>query len=116
MANKAADAGLNVIVAALTANENARNYVSENVRNLIVGSIECPITLCAERDPKGLYAKAKRGEIDTLIGYNTEYTPPENPDIVLDTGQKTPEALAEIVEQYLYRHGWMSGQGRKETP
>ena len=47
-----------------------------NIKNLYTVYIECPIDVCSERDPKGLYAKAKRGEINTLIGYNSNYAPP----------------------------------------
>lgn len=94
LANKAADAGLHVVVAALTAGEDARDYVRENVRNLTVGYVFCSIQRCAQRDPKGLYGKAMRGEIDTLIGYNSEYRPPDNPDLVLDTEAYTVGELA----------------------
>jgi Adenylylsulfate kinase and related kinases len=47
--------------------------------------IECPIDICSKRDPKGLYARAKRGEINTLIGYNSNYIPPIKPDIIINT-------------------------------
>ena len=104
LANKAADAGLHVVVSALTAGEDARAYVSANVRNLTVGYVTCPIQTCARRDPKGLYRKAMNGEIDTLIGYNTEYRPPEEPDLVLDTEAQSLDDLAErIVAGYAVR-------------
>ena len=102
LANKAAGAGLNVVVAALTAGEDARAYVRANVRNLTIGYVACSIEACAQRDPKGLYRKAKRGEIDTLIGYNTEYRPPESPDVVLDTeSHSVDELAARIVAMYV---------------
>ncbi|MEI2297443.1 adenylyl-sulfate kinase [Ensifer sp. MJa1] len=94
LANKAAEAGLNVIVAALTAGEDARDYVRKNVKNLTTGYVACSIQGCAERDPKGLYGKAMRGEIDTLIGYNSAYLPPDNPDFVLDTEKYSLDQLA----------------------
>lgn len=94
LANKAAEAGLHVVVAALTAGEDARDYVRKNVRNLTTGYVACSIQGCADRDPKGLYGRAMRGEIDTLIGYNTTYRPPENPDFILDTELYSLEELA----------------------
>lgn len=101
LANKAADAGLQVVVSALTAGEEARAYVRSNVRGLTVGYVACSIQTCARRDPKGLYQKAMQGEIDTLIGYNTEYRPPEEPDLVLDTEAQSLKELAErIVARY----------------
>ncbi len=101
LANKAADAGLNVVVAALTAGQDARAYVRENVRNLTIGYVACSIQGCAQRDPKGLYRKAMRGEIDTLIGYNSAYQPPESPDLILDTElQSLDDLTARIVASY----------------
>ena len=102
LANKAAEAGLQVVVAALTAGKDAREYVRANVRNLTIGYVCCSIRACAQRDPKGLYRKAMRGEIDTLIGYNSEYQPPDNPDLVLDTESNTVDELsARIVAAHL---------------
>ena len=87
LANKAAEAGLHVIVAALTAGRDSRAYIRAHVRNLKLFYVSCSIETCAQRDPKGLYRKAIDGEIDTLIGYNSEYPPLDNPDFVLDTEQ-----------------------------
>lgn len=101
LANKAADAGLHVVVAALTAGQDAREHVRANVRNLTIGYVACSTQTCAQRDPKGLYGKAMRGEIDTLIGYNSEYRPPDNPDLVLDTETHgLDELAAKIVASY----------------
>ncbi|WP_084811072.1 adenylyl-sulfate kinase [Ensifer sp. BR816] len=101
LANKAADAGLNVVVAALTAGDDARAYVRQNAINLTIGYVACSIQGCAQRDPKGLYGKAMRGEINTLIGYNSAYQPPESPDLILDTElHSLDELTARIVASY----------------
>ncbi len=86
LANKACDAGFNVIVSALTANNDARSYVYKHLVNAYIVNVVCPKDTCASRDPKGLYRKAKKGEIDTLIGFNSKYMPPEHQDFSLDTG------------------------------
>jgi len=98
LANKAAGAGLHVVVSALTAAVQARKYVIENTMNLIVGHVSCPVDLCAQRDPKGLYQRAARGAIDSLIGFNSPYLPPEDPDIVVDTAALTVEQGVELLE------------------
>ncbi|MAF94838.1 MAG: adenylyl-sulfate kinase [Rhodospirillaceae bacterium] len=103
LANKVSDAGLVVVVAALTANEDARALVREQVNRLLVGSVQCAIETCAERDPKGLYAQAERAEIETLIGVNGEYTAPENPDIVLDTEAESVSALVDKLQNFLQK-------------
>jgi adenylylsulfate kinase-like enzyme len=97
LANKSAAAGLQVIVAALTAGEDARQYVRSQIKDLTLGYVACSIETCAQRDPKGLYRKAMSGEIDTLIGYNSDYRPPERPDLVLDTEIYSIEQLAERI-------------------
>jgi len=101
LTNKATEAGLNVIVSALTANPDARRYVDEHTQNIITGYVKCSIDECAKRDPKGLYKKAQNGEINTLIGYNSEYHEPENPDLVLDSERYSPEELAAKAFEYL---------------
>ncbi len=102
LANKAAEAGLQVVVAALTAGQEARDHVRANVRNLTIGYVSCSIATCVQRDPKGLYRKAMDGEIDTLIGYNGEYPPPEDPDLVLDTeAQSVDELAARLAARYV---------------
>jgi adenylylsulfate kinase-like enzyme len=102
LANKAAEAGLTVVVAALTAGQDAREYIRANVRNLTLGYVACSIQTCAQRDPKGLYRRARTGEIDTLVGYNTEYRPPDRPDLFLDTeAHSLDELAARIVDSYV---------------
>jgi adenylylsulfate kinase len=102
LANKSVEAGLQVVVAALTAGEEARRYIRANVTNLKIGYVACSIETCAQRDPKGLYHRAMLGEIDTLIGYNSEYSAPPDPDLVLDTETHSLDELASrIVRCYV---------------
>lgn len=98
LANKSLSSGLNVVVSALTANQDARALVENTVENLIKVYIKCDIQTCIDRDPKGLYRAAQKGEINTMIGFNCEYTPPEQPDFTIDTESKSVEAcVAELV-------------------
>ena len=85
LANKSTDAGANVIVSALTAYQDARTYIKENVKGLLIVQIECSLDTCIKRDPKGLYKRSISGEIDTLIGFDTTYSPPDKPDLILNT-------------------------------
>lgn len=101
LANKSMDAGLTVIVSALTANPDARAYVREHTNNLLMGYVSCSIEKCIERDPKGLYGRAQRGEIDTLIGFNTPYPPLDAPDLVLDTENNSLDVTASETVEFL---------------
>jgi adenylylsulfate kinase-like enzyme len=105
LANKTSAAGVNVIVSALTANEDARRLVLDSVKNLMIVYIKCSIETCAGRDPKGLYAQAKNGEIDTLIGVNSDYLPPDNPDLVIDTEELSPAEAVDAIIKHLDQTG-----------
>jgi bifunctional enzyme CysN/CysC len=63
--------------------------------------VDAPIELCKVRDPKGLYAKAARGELKNFTGVDAPYEAPENPEMRLLSGDENPEALAESVLTYL---------------
>jgi bifunctional enzyme CysN/CysC len=60
--------------------------------------IDCPIEVCAQRDPKGLYAKAKRGEIKNFTGLDSPYEAPENAEFHIKNADKDiDEVVSEIV-------------------
>jgi len=63
--------------------------------------VDAPLEVCEARDPKGLYKKARAGEIKGFTGIDDPYEPPENPELVLDAGHRPAEALAEEVVAYL---------------
>jgi adenylylsulfate kinase len=67
--------------------------------------VDAPLEVCEKRDPKGLYKKARAGEIKGFTGIDDPYEAPEKPELVLDAGKKTAEALAEEVIAYLAKHG-----------
>lgn len=67
--------------------------------------VSCPLEHCEERDPKGLYAKARRGEIRNFTGIGAPYEPPESPELVLRTEQDSPEACITKILDYLGGHG-----------
>ncbi|AOE50152.1 adenylyl-sulfate kinase [Kangiella sediminilitoris] len=66
--------------------------------------VDTPLEICEQRDPKGLYKKARSGEIKNFTGLDSPYEKPEKADIHLKTDGKTIEALAQEVINYL-RHG-----------
>jgi adenylylsulfate kinase len=70
--------------------------------------VDAPLEVCEARDPKGLYKKARAGEIKGFTGIDDPYEAPENPELVLDAGTKTAEALADEVIEYLKKSGKIS--------
>ena len=63
--------------------------------------VDTPIEVCEQRDPKGLYKKARAGELKGFTGIDDPYEAPLKPELVLDGGAKTPEQLAQEVLTYL---------------
>lgn len=63
--------------------------------------VDTPLEICEARDPKGMYAKARRGEIPNFTGISSAYEAPERADIHLDAGDRSAEELADEVLQQL---------------
>ena len=63
--------------------------------------VNTPLEVCEERDIKGLYAMARRGEIKGFTGIDDPYEEPVNPEITLNTVDNTPEELAKQIVSYL---------------
>lgn len=63
--------------------------------------IHCPIHICEERDPKGLYEKARKGVIPNFTGITSPYEPPDHPEIVIETDQLSIEQAVQKVITYL---------------
>ena len=71
--------------------------------------VNTPLAACEERDPKGLYAKARRGEIRDFTGIDAPYEPPLAPDLELDaSGGETPEQLARQLLKLLQERGHLA--------
>jgi adenylylsulfate kinase len=67
--------------------------------------VDTPLEVCESRDPKGLYKKARAGEIRGFTGIDDPYEAPTHPELVLKTAQKTAEAAADEVLAYLRSSG-----------
>jgi adenylylsulfate kinase len=63
--------------------------------------VDAPIEVCEARDPKGLYKKARAGQLKGFTGIDDPYEAPVKPELVLDAASKSPEALADEVLAYL---------------
>jgi adenylylsulfate kinase len=105
------DAGLIAITAFISPYRVDRDRVRASLAkgDFIEVFVDAPIEVCEARDPKGLYKKARAGEVRGFTGIDDPYEPPLNPELVLDAAQKTPEALAEEVLMYLRAAGKIPG-------
>jgi len=87
-----------------------RNRAMQEPADFIEVFVDCPIDVCERRDPKGLYKRARAGEIAEFTGVTAPYEPPLKPEIVCRTDQEMPEESAAKVVQYLETHGYLSSE------
>jgi adenylylsulfate kinase len=99
--------GVAVIVAAISPYREDREVAREEIREFVEVWCNASIDACADRDYKGLYEKARRGEITNLTGVNDPYEEPEDADLVLDTEGEEPEESAERVMEVLRAKGYL---------
>lgn len=103
MAKLFADAGLIVLSAFISPFRADRQMVRDLVEEgeFIEIHMSTPLSVCEQRDPKGLYQKARNGEIRNFTGIDSVYEAPEKPEITLNTADNGIEACAEKVIAYL---------------
>lgn len=70
--------------------------------------VNTPLEACEQRDPKGLYKKARRGELRNFTGLDSPYEPPENPELILDGLNEAPGNLTDRVIELMQRRGMLS--------
>ena len=98
-----------VVCAAVSPYRDARNEVRSMVGDdkFILVFVDTPLEVCEERDPKGLYAKALRGELKNFTGIDDPYERPVGPEIIADTVNKTPEQNALDIVEFLKKEGYL---------
>ena len=98
VAGKLAKHGVAVVVAAISPYRQARDQVRAQVANFVEVHVAAPVQTCAQRDPKGLYAKALSGELKHFTGVSDPYEAPLRPEIVLHTErQSVEESVAQVL-------------------
>jgi len=99
-----------VICAAVSPYRATRNQVRSMVgpSRFIEVYVNTPIEVCEQRDTKGFYARARRGEIRGFTGVDDPYETPVAPEIVLDTVDSSPEANADKIVRYLVKEGFIA--------
>lgn len=83
------DAGTIVMTAFISPYREDRDQARQLIENnrFVEVFVECPLDVCEERDPKGLYKKARSGEIKEFTGISAPYEEPEKPEVVVDTSE-----------------------------
>lgn len=97
LATAIARQGTTAICAFVSPYRVARQYVRSIDRIFIEVFVDCPIEVCISRDPKGLYNKAKAGEITGFTGVDDPYEPPEKPEVHIKTNESDVESCIEAI-------------------
>jgi adenylyl-sulfate kinase len=96
-----------VLASFISPYRETRAMIRRETTNFIEVFVHAPLEVCAERDVKGMYAKAFAGEIDNFTGVSDPYEEPLDPDILLNTHQETVEESVAKCLAYLEEHGYI---------
>lgn len=104
-----ADAGAIVLTAFISPYRSDRAQVRSVVGgDFVEVHVDAPLDVCEARDPKGLYKKARAGQIPEFTGITAPYEPPENPDLRLRTGAQSLAESAAAVQELLRQRGLLA--------
>ena len=104
------------LVSAISLYRDARDEVRRMIEHaggphsFVEVFVDCPVEVCEKRDTKGLYAKARRGELKQFTGIDDPYENPHRPEIHVKAAETAPEAGADLIIAYLVRQGFIAGQ------
>lgn len=101
------DAGLIVLASFISPFRSERQMARDLVEagEFIEVFVDVPLTLAESRDPKGLYKKARRGEIKNFTGIDSPYERPDQPEITIDTSALSADKAADVIVEWLVKQG-----------
>ena len=104
------DAGMITLVSFISPFRSERRMARQMMEDgeFVEVHVDTPLEVAEERDVKGLYKKARRGEIKNFTGIDSPYEPPRNPEIRLSTADETPEELADRLLGFLREKGYLA--------
>lgn len=105
------DAGLIVLVSFISPFASERRMARELVEDgeFLEVYISTPLEVCEKRDVKGLYARARRGEIKHFTGIDSAYEAPQNAELTIDTSEISAAEAAEMIVEHLQKNGYLRG-------
>lgn len=101
------DAGLIVLASFISPFRSERRMAREllDEDEFVEVFVDTPLEICEQRDPKGLYKKARAGELKNFTGIDSEYEPPQQAEVVLKSGEFDADTLADELVEYLIARG-----------
>jgi adenylylsulfate kinase len=98
--------GISVIFDATANRKSYRDRAREHISRFIEVFVDCPLEVCASRDPKGIYRMAREGKASNVPGLQSGYEPPEHPDIVIRADREEPAQAAQRIFEVLTKKGF----------
>lgn len=102
--------GVVAVVAAISPYREMRDEVRARIGRFVEVFANAPVEVCEQRDPKGLYRKARAGEIKGFTGIDDPYEPPFTPEVECRTDRETVEESVAKVLQALESYGYVDGE------
>jgi adenylylsulfate kinase len=102
--------GVIVLVSAISPYRQTRDEVRQRIGDFVEVFVNAPLAVCEERDVKGLYKKARAGEIKQFTGIDDPYEPPLSPEVECLTDQETLEESTEKVLKFLENQGYLASK------
>jgi adenylylsulfate kinase len=100
MASRLAAHGITVVASFVSPYRDSRDFIRRLCRAFVEIYVATPLEECERRDVKGLYSRARRGEIQNFTGIDDPYEPPEHPELTLDTRALSVEqCVARVLER-----------------
>jgi adenylylsulfate kinase len=99
--------GVAVLASFVSPYNKIRAYSREEIGAYILVYVKCPVEVCEERDIKGMYAKARAGEIKDFTGIDHPFEEPDEPDIIVETDRQTVEESKKIILNALDNLGYL---------
>lgn len=93
------------IIPLISPYKETRDLARREIPNFVEVYVKASLDTCIKRDPKGLYQKAKNGEITNLTGLQSPYEEPENPEVIVDTEKNSPQQCLDMITSKLQQLG-----------
>ncbi|MEX2672552.1 MAG: adenylyl-sulfate kinase [Phycisphaeraceae bacterium] len=101
--------GVNVVYDATAHRLRYREAARQAIPRFVEVWVRCPVRVCRQRDRKGIYAAAERGEAEQVPGVGVEYEANERAEVIVDAERESAEAAAGRIVQALEKRGWLDG-------
>jgi len=99
--------GISCIIALLSSSQSIRDLARQELQNFVEVYVKCPIEVCIQRDPKGLYDRRKNGLENSVVGIDIPYEEPVSPEIVIETNSQSLDDTVKIIIDKLNRLNYL---------